>query len=403
MKKNLLLIFLAAILLVGCGTSVAGNQSPLPTVVLEQSPSNQTPALSLPGNGVRASAVVVAARSLQVAAPLSGSLLSVNVTVGQRVSAGQILAQYSSREKMTLAAAVEAANLELLIAEQNLRALNTNADQVRTEAQLRLANAVIALDDVQKKRAGQNYRNGSDSSVEAARADLILANDQLEKAQDAFNAVSNKADDDVIKAGALSALSAARKARDRAVANLNYLLAMPNQIDVDQVDAELQAAQAEKDAAQKAYDKLKDGLDPDEVNLAEARIQSAKAQLSLRQSALDDLQVTAPFDGTVSQIFVQSGGWVAVGQPILVLVDVEHLQVQTTDLSERDIPAVEEGQAVKVTIKALNLNLDGTVLFISPQADLLGGDVVYETTIELSEIPPELRAGMSSDVQFLTR
>jgi multidrug resistance efflux pump len=88
------------------------------------------------------------------------------------------------------------------------------------------------------------------------------------------------------------------------------------------------------------------------------------------------------------------------GQPIIFLVDVEHVRIETTDLSERDVPQVKVGQAVSVLVKALNATLKGHVSQISPTADTLGGDVVYKTTIELDTRPSELRAGMSVDVRF---
>jgi hypothetical protein len=42
------------------------------------------------------------------------------------------------------------------------------------------------------------------------------------------------------------------------------------------------------------------------------------------------------------------------------------------------------------------------VIAISPLADTLGGDVVYQTTIDLDTIPEGLRPGMSVEVQFST-
>jgi len=55
---------------------------------------------------------------------------------------------------------------------------------------------------------------------------------------------------------------------------------------------------------------------------------------------------------------------------------------------------------VTVFVKALNQSLSGRVSLIAPLANTLGGDVVYKITIELESIPPELRAGMSVEVQF---
>ena len=99
---------------------------------------------------------------------------------------------------------------------------------------------------------------------------------------------------------------------------------------------------------------------------------------------------------------MSSGDYVLPGQVILVLSDVSHLHVETTDLSERDVPQVKLGQAATVSIKALNQQVAGKVSAISPLADSLGGDVVYKTTILLDKLPANIRAGMSVDVQFTT-
>jgi hypothetical protein len=85
-----------------------------------------------------------------------------------------------------------------------------------------------------------------------------------------------------------------------------------------------------------------------------------------------------------------------------MLIDLQELHVETTDLSERDVPFIEVGQPVTVNIKALNQDVTGRVSEIAPLADTLGGDVVYKTTIELEAQPPGLRAGMSVEVQFGT-
>ena len=90
------------------------------------------------------------------------------------------------------------------------------------------------------------------------------------------------------------------------------------------------------------------------------------------------------------------------GQVLVVINDVKHLHVETTELSERDVPKIKVGQIATVLIKALNQDAAGKVTAISHLADTLGGDVVYKVTIELDKFPPDLRAGMSVDVQFKT-
>ena len=134
--------------------------------------------------------------------------------------------------------------------------------------------------------------------------------------------------------------------------------------------------------------------------LAQARVDNAKAQLAAAQSTLADLDLKAPFDGVVSQVYLHSGEWVIPGQPVVALADLDHLRIETTDLSERDIPRVEIGQPVTVLVKPLNQSVAGHVSQIGLLASTLGGDVVYKVTIDLDTIPTGLRAGMSVEVQF---
>jgi multidrug resistance efflux pump len=402
-------VFLIVMTLSGCGVLGGGNPTALPTVVLgssnnapqatSSSPSSpsSTAQVSISG-GVSASGIVVPAHQAQMASGLGGTVQSVDVAVGDAVKAGQVLVKLAGSQK--LEAAVETAKLQLLTAQQALQTLTTNADQARADAQVRLANAQKALNDAQTRRGWMNYRNGSQSAIDAAQANLILAENTLKTAKDNYNSVANLGETNLNRAAALSALAVAQNAYDKDLVNLNYLLALPNKIDLDQAQATLDAAKAEVANAQQAYDKLQGGPDPDALALAQEQIKNAQAQLAASQSDLADLELVAPFDGTVSRIDINNGEYATAGQTILALADLSHLQVQTTDLSERDVPKVSAGQAVSVYIKALDQTINGHVSDISPLADSLGGDVVYQTTIDLDSTLPGLRAGMSVTVQF---
>ncbi len=53
---------------------------------------------------------------------------------------------------------------------------------------------------------------------------------------------------------------------------------MPSQLDVDQAEANLQAAKAEVANAEQAFERVKNGVDPETITLAQARISNAEAQ-----------------------------------------------------------------------------------------------------------------------------
>jgi multidrug resistance efflux pump len=247
----------------------------------------------------------------------------------------------------------------------------------------------------------------SEADLNEARANYAVAKDRLDKAQDDFEPYENKSEENLQRAYYLSRLADAQRKFDAAERNLNKLLGGTSVFFESQAQAELKIAQDRLAQAQEDYDTLMAGPDPSEVALAEnriqtaeARIQNAEAQITASQAALSDLEMRAPFDSTVSRMNIHSGEWVTPGQPILLLADLDHLRVETTDLSERDIPKIVVGQPVIVFIEALNQDVTGRVAEISPLADTLGGDVVYRTTIDLDNLPEGLRSGMSVEVQF---
>jgi hypothetical protein len=51
-------------------------------------------------------------------------------------------------------------------------------------------------------------------------------------------------------------------------------------------------------------------------------------------------------------------------------------------------------------VDALNEEYSGTVIGISPMADTLGGDVVYEVTIAFEEQPAGALAGMTAEASI---
>jgi multidrug efflux pump subunit AcrA (membrane-fusion protein) len=206
----------------------------------------------------------------------------------------------------------------------------------------------------------------------------------------------------------------------------NDLLDPPDPIDVQVAEANLAAAQAllsdaeielqrvldgpqpgevalleaQIDNGYRDFDIFTAGPDPDDVALAEARIANAEAQLAAAEAAVDDRELVAPYDGVISAVHVNPNEWVAPGSPVLLIGDLDHLQVETTDLSEIDVAQISLGDPAVVTFDALpELVLDGTVVSIAPKADE-GAGVNFPVIIELNDVPTALRWGMTAFIDI---
>ena len=134
---------------------------------------------------------------------------------------------------------------------------------------------------------------------------------------------------------------------------------------------------------------------------AQARISTAEANLRASQEALEELELLAPFAGTVVEVNAKSGEWVEVGQPIVVLAEVSEWTVETEDLTELQVPQIKLGQEVTVVPEALpDLVLSGNVESISKISEIKSGDVTYTAQILLNINDPRLRWGMTVAVTF---
>jgi biotin carboxyl carrier protein len=107
--------------------------------------------------------------------------------------------------------------------------------------------------------------------------------------------------------------------------------------------------------------------------------------------------VTAPFSGSVTNLFAHVGDTLVPGAPIMIVANLRSLQVETADVDEFLVAHVTVGQRVQVTVDALdNATLTGTVTRVAllPEAASTGGQA-YPVIIDLGGVPPAVHAGMS--------
>jgi RND family efflux transporter MFP subunit len=140
----------------------------------------------------------------------------------------------------------------------------------------------------------------------------------------------------------------------------------------------------------------------EQIDAAKADVDRAQAVVDQLKAQLEQATLTTPIAGTVITVDVAPGETVNPGQVIIVIADLSHMRIETTDLSERDIPAVQIGQSASVFIDALDKSFDGKVVDIDRQSETVGGDVTYKVTIELDQQPAGLRWGMSAEVDIQT-
>jgi HlyD family secretion protein len=333
--------------------------SPTPVPVIPLSPN---------GGALRAAGKVYPAQAAQLGFPAPGRVVSITVAVGDVVAAGDLLIGLDDTAAQATVAQAEAA---LARAQANLAAVQAGPRPPEiAAAQARLDAAQAHLDQLTAPVAP--------ATIAAAQAALVAA-------QAYADALYGEPDAAVV-AAAQARVAEARAALDR-------LLHPVTAAQIAEAEAQVRSAAAEVDL-------LLAAARPEAVAAASASVAEAEAARLRAQADLAQTQLLAPFAGTVAALPVNLGEMVVTGQPALTLADLSRLQVETSDLSERQVVAVRVGQAVTVFVPALGLETPGMVAAIAPLATVVGGDVVYAVRIDLAEQPPALRWGMSVDVEI---
>jgi HlyD family secretion protein len=332
---------------------------------------------------VTASGEVVAAQEAQMGFTLAGQVETVNVELGDQVEEGTTLVSLESSSLQAgvaqAEAALEAATAQLAELESGPRPEEVAAAQAAYDG---------ALAQYNKLKAGP-----SDEERRIALAALRKAEAALVQAQAAYDEIAWM--EEVDEMPQTLALQLATLDYESALANYELVTRGPSPEDLEVAWASVESAKAQLDI-------LRAGATAEQLAAAEAAVAQAEAALEAARASLEQATLTAPFSGTVADLQVSPGQVVVPGQVVLTLADLSSLEVETTDLSERDVTEVQVGQEATVYVEALNEDVPGRVALVSPQASTVGGDVVYTVVIALEEQPEGLRLGMSVEVEIET-
>ena len=387
LPRLILLLVLLSLTIVGCGADAPATET-----------SGLPPELAIPEVAVTADGRLVPKATVRLAFAASGTVAEVFVGPGDAVAAGDRLARLDGEDQA--AAAVAAAELEVLAAQQARQALDEQLEAERVRAQQALVTARQAVNDAEQQLA---YLTSASPAAEAARAEaqVVQAEAALEDAQEDFDDVADRDDADLTRARLQVALANAQLAYEEAVRVAASLTEMERADRLDLARAAVSAARGQLRVAQAAYDSLLDGVDPDAIAAADARIQVAEAQLAAAYAALEVLTLTAPLAGTVVEVSAKPGEMANPTVPAAVLADLSEWWVETDTLTQIDVVSLAQGNEARVVVDALpQVVFSGEIVAIDGLFQDKRGDVTYTVHLRLSGTDPRLRWGMTCAITF---
>ena len=342
---------------------------------------------------IEATGTVRAGHSAVLVWKTTGRVETVNVGVASHVSTDQVLAALSTA---SISKNIILAEADLVTAQQNLDTL-LKSKITEAQAMQKLADAKQTVQDAeiayyflsQVRVPGQVIQDTSDQIVKAKKQLK-----QLEYFYDRFYA--RRPDGASNKAAMIIQVTQSRQNLADLTAKYNWYSSHTSPIEIEKALASLNVAKAKQEDAQHALDQLKNGGYLDEITAAQARVAAATA--TINQS-----QIIAPFNGTVTQALPQVGDRVSSGQTAIRLDDLSLLMVDL-QISEVDINNVAVGQPVTISLDAVpNKTYQGLVTRVNQSAKAGQGGINFLVSVTLSDNDELVKPGMTANVTITVK
>jgi HlyD family secretion protein len=329
----------------------------------------------------------------------TGRVEAVLVLEGDSIRKGQALVRLEGSDRAQ--AELTAAQSANFLAQQNLDDAK-KSDSAKAAAELALAQAQRAYNEALGDFWTRNDPQGSEEQIALYEAKVTVAEDRVERAQKRYDRMAEQTDDDPKKAQAKADLEQAKIDLQNLKDLRDYYADAPDAIDQSIFAAKLSVAKAALEDAQREYDKVRNGPSPESLAAVQAAADAAQAAEDKAQWAYDQLVLKAPYDGTFVRCDLTVGQFITVGQQAALVADLSAWRIETDDLDENDVTLIDASQPVKLTADALpGLEFSGSVDCISQYSTNDNGDVLYTVKIKLVNDEPQLRWGMTMEVEFV--
>ncbi|MGC8513781.1 MAG: HlyD family efflux transporter periplasmic adaptor subunit [Acidimicrobiales bacterium] len=354
----------------------------------------------------------------------AGTVNSVNVTLGETVVAGQLLA---TLDPSTAQTALTTAEGQLSTAESNLSLAESGGE---TPPQVAQDNATLSSDEQNASTAasvlsGAQAQLSSDEAACAATPTTTTTTtlppaNPGSSTQGASTGSSSTGSAGSSSTGSSSAGSASAASSNPCSAVASDLTTV-NQDETSLTNAQNALTQENLSIEAKRY------VNPATLTQDETAITTAQQAVTNDEQALAETKLTAPFSGTVIALngtvgeTVSGGGSSAAStssassstgsssssssasssgssSAFLTLATLGNLQV-VAGFPEADAVKIKVGQPATVTLSALsNTTVSGTVTETDPNPTVVSNVVTYDDTISLTNPPATVKDGMSVTV-----
>lgn len=382
----------------------------------------------------------------------SGTVGRVFASVGDKVSAGRVLAELNMGD---LSAQLRQAQAEVSIQKAKLEGLKAGArteDIAASEAALRkaeqdLANMYASISDASIEGAAKandavrTQLSALFSNAETQHPELAFDTLNSQKATDAVGeriaasaalndwqaelagTGASAGDPSVLLGHSLAHLSTVRTllqsvsvALDGAI-NLSAATLAAEKANVVTAQNEVNTATknlntiAQNIASQKLtilqlhaqFELKKAGGSPQDIDAQEAQVEKAEANVASVEAKLQNSRIVAPIEGTVTQFDAKVGQLASPNVPLVSIIGVSGFEVDA-GVSEADIGKIALKDRVIMTLDAFpGERFEGSVFYIAPAETNTQGVVNYQVKVSFTKTDLRLKSGLTANLTIETQ
>ena len=321
---------------------------------------------------------------------MDGIPAAYDLQIGDVVKKGDVLMEL---EASSQSPEVLQAYSDLLDAQTELEKVQIS-DAAFQEIHKELTTQQIILLHKYSLRDQWNMGGSSDERVDAAIADYEEAVLIVWDAEDDFKAMKSLPEDDPQRIAAAEALEEAIYVRDILERALNQILDHDYDHDVRTDFIVYQKQLALVAELRASYYRYVDNSD---------EIAAARAETQALQNTVDQARVIAPFDGTVTEIFVNPGQGVSKGDFAVQLNDLDNLVIELS-IPQTEINDLEIGQDAHISFDAIPARqYQGYVQEIAKAGTEIDGQSMFPVTIRVFNADELVKMGFTAHVEIITR
>jgi HlyD family secretion protein len=390
MQKKVIIMATLAVALTACSAgSPAGAATPPPSA----SANVAITPTAIPTNAVVAHTTVAADGVLVLSEPAtslsfqtSAKVLQVNVSVGQRVKKGDVLAVI---DDTALQDALADAQAQLALVQAQAAQSAAAPRQAEIDGARAAVAAARAQYDLTKTGATASEIEQARLTWQSAYQARIAAKWQRDEQ------CGSQPDSQACKMGDATQGSSYESERT-AYDSYQKLLLPTTQEKLTQSYAAIAAAEA----------KLKNllaGQTEQQRVLSEQKVNQARANVERAQKDLSKARLVSPCDCSVQDVSIVTGTLSGTG-PAVTLLNLAGLQFKTTNLSERDLVSIKVGAPAQVRLKAFSQPITASVSTFLPLADtsVTSGtlDARYNVLLTVMSNGVDLLPGMTGEAEI---